>query len=136
MHAFSLSNDPAELAALDRALTQRPRLVVGLCAAWCDTCAQFRSDFEALAAAQPASTFVWLDIEDDAEVVGDVDVDNFPTIAVFDADRLLHFGASLPQPGVVARLLTSLSPAHPPIAGDGAVQGLRERLLARKPASL
>ena len=42
-------------------------VVVSLCAAWCDTCSEFRAAYERIAQARPQTTFVWLDIEDDAD---------------------------------------------------------------------
>ena len=79
--------------------------VVALCAAWCDTCAEFRGTLERIASARPEMLFVWLDIEDDAAVCGDIDVENFPTLAVYRGGALLHYGVSLPQEGTVARLV-------------------------------
>ena len=131
MHVHTLVGDSRANAALQRALTDHAFLVVGLCAAWCDTCGQFRSDFETLAAKSPETTFVWLDIEDDAETVGDIDIDNFPTIAVFRENRLVHFGVSLPQAGVVSRLLTSLTSEVREAIADPAVHALRVRLRER-----
>ncbi len=102
------------LAARDRdalaAAVADPRrvVVVSLCAAWCDTCAQFRVAFERIALARPGTTFVWLDIEDDSAVCGDIDVENFPTLAVFLGATPLHFGVSLPHEGTVARLVDAL----------------------------
>lgn len=89
-------------------LNQREFLVVSLCAAWCDVCKQFREEFAALAANHADVAFVWLDVEDDAALAGDIDVEDFPTLAIFHRDRLLYFGVSLPQQGVVTRLLLSL----------------------------
>ena len=103
-------------------------LVVAFCAAWCNTCDEFRITFDRLAAARPLDRFVWLDIEDETEVVGDIDIENFPTIAAYDAGRLVHFGISLPQGALVARLLDSLDGASPTIPGDAAVTGLPQRL--------
>ncbi|HEY2864762.1 MAG TPA: thioredoxin family protein [Casimicrobiaceae bacterium] len=84
-------------------------MVVCLCAAWCDTCAEFRVAFDRIAAARPAMRFVWLDIEDDSAVCGDIDVENFPTLAIYRDDALLHFGVSLPQEGTVARLVDAMA---------------------------
>lgn len=123
------STAPAGAHALHQALGEHAFLVVGLCAAWCNTCAEFRADFEGIAASRSDSTFVWLDIEDDAEIAGDIDVDNFPTIAVFHRGRLLHFGVSLPQPSIVARLLTALSGESATAEAAEAVKSLPERLL-------
>ena len=131
MHVHTVVGDSRAIAALQRALADHAFLVLGLCAAWCDICGQFRADFESLAAEAPDKTFVWLDIEDDAEIVGDVDVANFPTIAVFHANRLVHFGVSLPQAGVVGRLLSSLARDHREAIADPAVHALRARLRER-----
>ena len=52
--------------------------------------------------------FLWLDIEDDNELCGDIDIENFPTLAIYRGTRLLHYGVSLPQEGTVARLIDSI----------------------------
>jgi thioredoxin reductase (NADPH) len=84
-------------------------VVVCLCAAWCDTCTAFRASFERIAQARPRELFVWLDIEDDSAICGDIDIENFPTLAVYRGERLLHYGVSLPQEGTVARLIDELA---------------------------
>jgi thioredoxin 1 len=92
--------------------------VVTLCAAWCDTCTEFRATFERIAAGRPDALFVWLDIEDDAEICGDIDVENFPTLALYRGGALLHYGVSLPQEGTVARLIDQVSARAEPMTGD------------------
>lgn len=89
-------------------LTEQPLVVMALCAEWCGTCRDFQPVLERIAAAHPQWMFAWADIEADADLVGDVDVDNFPTLAVFRAGRTLHFGATLPLENVVARLLQGI----------------------------
>ena len=89
-------------------------IVVCLCAAWCDTCTEFRVAFDRIASGRPDMRFVWLDIEDDSDICGDIDVENFPTLAIYRGDALLHFGVSLPQEGTVARLVDAMA-----AAGDG-----------------
>jgi len=83
--------------------------VVCLCAAWCDTCGAFRESLERIAAARPREVFVWLDIEDDSAICGDIDIENFPTLAVYRGEELLHYGVSLPQEGTVGRLIDELA---------------------------
>jgi len=83
-------------------------LVIVLCAAWCGTCKGFEETTEALAQSFPDALFMWLDIEDDAGVAGDIDVLNFPTFAVFRQGVVVHYGVSLPHQGVVKRLLAAL----------------------------
>jgi thioredoxin 1 len=88
-------------------------VVVSLCAAWCDTCTQFRAACERLAQARPHATFVWLDIEDDAAIAGDIDVENFPTLAIYRGRSPLHFGVSLPHETTVGRLIDALADGAP-----------------------
>jgi thioredoxin reductase (NADPH) len=97
---------PDDLA--DRMRDSSSLVVVCLCAAWCDTCTAFRASFERIAEARPREVFVWLDVEDDSEICGDIDIENFPTLAVYRGGRLLHYGVSLPQEGSVARLVDEL----------------------------
>ena len=82
-------------------------LVVCLCAAWCDTCGEFRDTFARLEHAHPEADFVWLDVDDDSALVGDLDIENFPTLAVFRGDTPLFYGVTMPQEGVVSRTLQS-----------------------------
>jgi len=100
----------AKRDAIGRAFADPARLVVvALCAAWCDTCTQFRAAYERVAQARPQATFVWLDIEDDAEIAGDIDVENFPTLAIYRNGEPLHFGVSLPHETTVGRLADALA---------------------------
>ena len=60
-------------------------------------------------AARPTLTFRWLDIEDEADALGDLDVETFPTLVIGGRDGAVRFaGPVLPQPGQIARLLQSL----------------------------
>jgi len=106
----------ADRAAIADAFADASRLVVvSLCAAWCDTCTQFRAAFARVAQARPQTTFVWLDIEDDAEVAGDIDVENFPTLAIYRGSAPLHFGVSLPHETTVGRLVDALADSGTPL---------------------
>jgi thioredoxin 1 len=80
-------------------------IVACLCAAWCGTCSSYRAAFETLAARHPDKTFVWIDIEDQAHVVGDLDVDNFPTLLLQRHDHVAFFGTMLPDPKIAERLI-------------------------------
>ena len=104
-----------QVLRLSRALRRFLLLaVVALCAAWCDTCTAFRPIFERIADARPHLRFAWLDIEDDADICGDVDIENFPTLAIWRTDTLVFYGVSLPQEGSVARLIDALADEAPP----------------------
>ena len=82
--------------------------VVCLCAGWCGVCRDYRATFDrASAAFGKAAEFGWLDIEDDAALLDDVDVENFPTLLIARGARLLFFGPITPQPVTLARLVNS-----------------------------
>lgn len=105
-------------------------VVVAFCANWCGTCREFRPVLERIANARPEILFAWADIEDHAELVGDIDVENFPSLAVFRAGSVLHYGVSLPHEAVVARMVDALSVQPPARAADAPpeVRALAERI--------
>src|SRR6478752_263807 len=84
-------------------------VVVSMCAAWCDTCNEFRGAYERIARTRPEIAFIWLDIEDDAAIAGDIDVENFPTLAVYRGTEPVHLGVSLPHEMTVRRLIDALA---------------------------
>jgi len=102
--------------------------VVVLCAAWCKTCREFEPVVDRVAAARAGMRFVWCDVEDDSNVCGDIDVENFPTLAIFRGDEVLHFGVSLPHENVVGRLIDALAGQPVGRSVDKAVQALPQRL--------
>lgn len=61
-------------------------VVACLCAAWCGSCREYFANFTALAQRHPQVQFAWIDIEDQAELVGDLDIDNFPTLLIQRGD--------------------------------------------------
>ena len=109
-----------------------PLLVACLCAAWCGTCKEYLPVFDAARdAAPPGEHFIWVDIEDDADVVEDIDVENFPTLLVARGDTVLYFGVLTPQPGLLARLLQAAREGSlKPQLGDAAVAALPARVRA------
>lgn len=61
-----------------------------------------------MAARYPSSRFVWLDIEDQADLVGDIEVETFPTLLIADASGMQFMGPLLPHAETLSRLLDSL----------------------------
>ncbi len=114
--------------AHDQAGTAQPALtVICLCADWCGSCREFAPTFDALAAALPGDVFRWVDIEDEPDLLGDLDITTFPTLIVASADGL-HFGGEvLPQAGVLARLVASVRTA--PVGGRTLDDDLRGQYL-------
>jgi thioredoxin 1 len=85
--------------------------VVCLCAAWCGTCRDYEATFADLQQLLPAHRYRWIDIEDEADLVGDVDVETFPTLMVTHHGRVLFAGPVLPRLGDAQRLLETLAEA-------------------------
>lgn len=85
-----------------------PLLVACFCARWCRLCDDYHAVFDAARhAAGAASRFAWIDIEDDEQLLGPVDIVDFPTLLIVRGEAPLFFGPLTPQPATLARLLRS-----------------------------
>ncbi len=103
MHSLTLSNENRDAALA--ALAGERWIVACLCAGWCGTCTSYRKVFEELAARHPDKFFLWIDIEDQAEVVGELDIENFPTLLIQREEQVAFFGTVLPDPGLAHRIV-------------------------------
>ena len=99
-------------------------IVVCYCAAWCDTCRAYEPDFTRLAGQWPQHCFLWVDIEDHPALLGDDDVEDFPTVLVQSPQGNLFFGPLQPHIAHLERLVKSLEGGAqtidggpPPLAG-------------------
>lgn len=92
---------------------QAPLLVACLCAQWCRTCDAYRDTLLAVRAALQSAMpdtplrFMWIDIEDESELVGDLDIEDFPTLLVAREERVLFFGTVTPHARTLERLVRS-----------------------------
>jgi thioredoxin 1 len=106
--------------------------VACLCAAWCVACREYGATFAALAAQLGADAdFAWIDIEDDADALGDLDIEDFPTLLIADAAGARFYGPVMPQAQTAERLIRSA------LAGGLAAEAdpaLVERVRALVPA--
>ena len=78
-----------------------------LCAQWCGVCRDYRAFVDAQQGGVRAD-WVWVDIETHADALGDLDIENFPTLIVTEATQVRFFGPVTPQPEVAERLIQSL----------------------------
>lgn len=90
-------------------------IIVCYCAAWCDTCTQYRQNFDALAAKWPTHTFVWVDIEENPELLDDEDIENFPTILIQGTAGNFFFGTLLPYISHLEKLVERTNKNSPVI---------------------
>ncbi|HEY8606533.1 MAG TPA: thioredoxin family protein [Noviherbaspirillum sp.] len=113
MAANGITLDSSNYTQLAAWLEQDDWVIACLCAAWCDTCRSYRDGFDRLAARHPDKRFVWIDIEDQADFIGDIDVENFPTLLIQRRDVVAFFGTVLPDAGVADRLLSAQAERDP-----------------------
>jgi thiol-disulfide isomerase/thioredoxin len=88
-------------------------LVICLCAEWCGSCREYQPGFNALAAQFPEARFRWLDIEEQADALGDLDIENFPTLFIQREESVLFFGTMLPHLSHLQRLIETLQKQTP-----------------------
>ena len=105
---------PGSHELADRLRPQDATLVICYCAAWCDTCKEYEPKLEALSSRHPEICVVWVDIEDHPELVGDEDVENFPTILIQTGDTVRFMGTVLPHIEQLDRLIQAMrAPGKP-----------------------
>jgi thiol-disulfide isomerase/thioredoxin len=105
-------------------------LVACLCAQWCGTCRDYQPLFDQLQTEFPQAQFAWVDIEDQADLVDPVEVENFPTLLVMADGQARFFGTLLPHIDTLRRILQTQLSAERAATVDDAAQALAQRLLA------
>jgi thioredoxin 1 len=110
--------------------------VACLCAEWCGVCREWLPLFTEQARAHPHMRFAWVDIEDEDDAMGDVDIETFPTVLVARGDQVLFLGPIPPSATQFARMLATLeaqpkaAAGIPPNAND-LLRRLRDQVLSR-----
>ena len=105
--------------------------VVCLCAQWCGNCRDYLPVFEAMRERfAGAARLAWIDIEDQSEVLGDTEVENFPTLLILRGVTPLFLGPLTPQPSVLAQLVQSALDGRLPAQSDPALLALAARVRA------
>lgn len=105
--------------------------VICLCAAWCGVCREWRALFDQAAAAHPRHRFDWIDIEDEADALGDPDIETFPSLLVARGGQAVFLGPVPPLLAPLNRLLDSLASGTAGPAGADAQSLLRRIEAAR-----
>ncbi len=111
--------------------------VVCLCAAWCRLCDDYAAVLARVVSEQGRPEAVlrqhWIDIEDGAEMVGDVDVETFPTLVLIGPEGVLFAGPVAPHADTLRRLLqAAVAGASGPLSPVSAeIRALAQRLRER-----
>ncbi len=108
-------------------------LVVCLCADWCGVCRDYRERFAQVQASFPQARFLWIDVEDEADLLHPLDVENFPTLLLAVGNEPRFFGTLTPQAQTLERLIRAQLEATAACAlADPQVAQLVARLRAAK----
>ena len=84
--------------------------VACLCAGWCHLCDDYRAVLRCRGRrnglpARRICSWHWIDIEDEADLVGEVDVETFPTLVIAEGTTVRFAGPLTPHPDTLRRLL-------------------------------
>jgi thioredoxin-like negative regulator of GroEL len=90
--------------------------VICLCAEWCGTCRDYRRALQQRAHTRDDAVHVWIDIEDESDWLGDLDLETLPTLLVLNERRPMFFGTVLPHVEIIDRTLRALRENGP--SGD------------------
>jgi thiol-disulfide isomerase/thioredoxin len=108
-------------------------LVACLCADWCGTCRDYQASFEQMQAHFPGARFVWIDVENESDLVDPIEVENFPTLLIARRDEALFFGTVTPHPETLQRLIrTQATDDAPKLPAKDAGHGLARRVWEQK----
>ena len=110
--------------------------VACLCADWCGVCREWLPLFTAQARAHPHMRFAWVDVEDEDDAMGDVDIETFPTVLIARGDEVLFLGPIPPSAAQFTRMLATLEAQPKPAAGippnsNDLLRRLRDQVLSR-----
>lgn len=104
-------------------------LVVCLCAEWCGVCRDYLERFEQAQAKFPQARFLWIDVEDEADLLDPLDVENFPTLLLAVGEEPRFFGPVLPSSDTLERMIRAQAPAGgATVLNDRAVTELLGRI--------
>ena len=105
--------------------------VTCLCAQWCGTCRDYQSIFESLKLEFPQLAFEWIDVEDQADLVDPIEVENFPTLLIAQSGKARFFGTITPHVETIRRLIQAHLTDGGVASYPAEVNALAQRLTAQ-----
>jgi thioredoxin 1 len=110
-------------------------LVVCLCARWCGVCRDYDAVFRQVASRFPRARVVWLDVEDEADLLDPIEVENFPTLLIAGGAEPRFFGTITPHAGTIERIVresvSGTALAGPALSANADLRALVGRLSDR-----
>jgi len=104
-------------------------IVACLCAEWCGACREYRPVFEA-AAVGSAARFAWVDIEEHPDVLGEREVESFPTLLIAHGGDVAFFGPVTPHAAAITALVDRALAGRLGTLADGSIAALAARVAA------
>jgi thiol-disulfide isomerase/thioredoxin len=87
-------------------MTMPDLYVTCFCAAWCRTCDAYDAVMQELRAHYGDKVALrWMDIEEQSDLLDEMDIENFPTLLVADAQHTYFFGPVLPYVAAAKQLI-------------------------------
>jgi thioredoxin 1 len=112
---------------------ETPLLVACLCAQWCGTCNDYQAVFDSMRREFPQARFVWVDVEDHADLVDPIEVEDFPTLLIARGDSTQFFGTVTPQVETLKRMIQAMLDAPQAPTASAEVLAITARLQAWAP---
>jgi len=88
-------------------------MVVFFCAEWCRSCREFRPVLEKMPSSYPQAAFFWVDIEDNSDMLGELDINKFPTLLIQQGDLVAFYSCIHPDTKLIERILQSMMEKSP-----------------------
>lgn len=112
-----------------------PWHVICLCAAWCGVCREWQPVLRDFARSHPHLQVAWVDVEDEDDAMGDVEVETFPTLLIAHGAQARFLGPIAPSAAQLARLVERLQAEAEPSRQPAATDALLHRLLPLLPGA-
>lgn len=70
-----------------------------ICAEWCGVCRELKAS----APIWPEGTLSWIDLDEDENILDGLDIENFPTLAIYRSDEWVFWGSVEPIWPIIQR---------------------------------
>ena len=104
---------PSDYAGLLGSLDDNSWVAVCFCAGWCRSCREFQPELEQFTLSFPQGRFIWVDIEGHDDMLGELDVDKFPTLLLQRGNMVAFYSCIHPDIMQTKRILQSVLDESP-----------------------
>ena len=98
----------SDYAGLIDSLHDGTWILVCFCAGWCHACREYLPQLRELADSRPDVHFFWVDIEEHGDMIGNLDINKFPTILIQRNNTVAFYSCIHPDARLAERILQSI----------------------------